>query len=336
MAALEGEDASSAREEVLLSGLVDWVALDRIHGFVAQENRGDVLSVIQEKTLELIRSLVGDGLFDVGDLQGEGGEFVSWETSVDESIQRIRHVYVSNFDDRYAWGWSCWLSLTAKGQRVADGLSRTSAFATPPITVDEIRAEQQRLLTASSLVGVVSGYVADLTAIDAESAPEWLRSLDIPSGWRRGQLAAEVAARPARVVVYGPKADGSWDASETLALFRFTGCPPADVVHRNSDRTLRDLRAPLGDAASSLDPPSTEVLATDDNTGVIAVRSTGSFVFCRRWMWAQFNTYIACSELAGQSRMLLQCLYSSNEGELAADLNSLADTVQDAFLATVR
>jgi hypothetical protein len=36
----------SAREEVLLSGLIDWVALQRIHSRVARENSTEPLSVI--------------------------------------------------------------------------------------------------------------------------------------------------------------------------------------------------------------------------------------------------------------------------------------------------
>jgi hypothetical protein len=55
--------------------------------------------VIQDKTLDLIRSLVSDGMFEVGDLMGEGGRFVAWKTPLNESIQRIRDVYVTKFED---------------------------------------------------------------------------------------------------------------------------------------------------------------------------------------------------------------------------------------------
>ena len=50
----------TAREIVLLRGPVDWIALDRIHWDVAQENPGSPLTVVQAKTLELIRSLVDE------------------------------------------------------------------------------------------------------------------------------------------------------------------------------------------------------------------------------------------------------------------------------------
>ena len=59
----------SARDEVLLWGLVDWVELDRIHRFVASEAPNEPIAVIQTRTLELIRSLASEGLFQVGDLR---------------------------------------------------------------------------------------------------------------------------------------------------------------------------------------------------------------------------------------------------------------------------
>jgi hypothetical protein len=109
----------TAREEVLLRGLVDWVALDRIHWDVAQENQGAPLSAIQTKTMELIRSLVNEGLFELGDLTGKESRFARWDSPLDESINRIRDVYVANFDDQNVWPWCCWLNLTEKGEQVA-------------------------------------------------------------------------------------------------------------------------------------------------------------------------------------------------------------------------
>jgi hypothetical protein len=110
------------RDEVLTDGLIDWVELDQIHWYVARENAGTAVSVIQGKTLELIRSLVSDGLFELGDLKGEGARFTAWNIPLDESIQRIRDVYVTNFDDENTWPWFCWLDLTEKGQQVAEAI----------------------------------------------------------------------------------------------------------------------------------------------------------------------------------------------------------------------
>ena len=119
----------SACEEVLLRGLIDWVALERVHTRVARENAGEPLPVVQEKVLDLIRSLVTEGLFEVGDLATSNGRFAAWDTTLDESIERIRDVYTTKFDDEPGWWFYCWLDPTEKGLETARALgeSRDSA-----------------------------------------------------------------------------------------------------------------------------------------------------------------------------------------------------------------
>lgn len=116
----------SARDEVLLWGLVDWVELDRIHRFVASEAPNEPIAVIQTRTLELIRSLASEGLFQVGDLDTEDRRFKAWDVTLDEAIERIRDAYIVNFEDETKWPWFCWLALTETGQQVAEAIeSRT-------------------------------------------------------------------------------------------------------------------------------------------------------------------------------------------------------------------
>jgi hypothetical protein len=124
----------SARDEVLLRGLIDWVALERVHTRVARENAGEPLPVVAEKVLDLIRSLVTEGLFEVGDLATSNGRFAAWDTTLDESIERIRDVYTTKFDDEPAWWFYCWLDPTEKGLEAAKALgeSRDSRRAVEP------------------------------------------------------------------------------------------------------------------------------------------------------------------------------------------------------------
>jgi hypothetical protein len=124
----DGEHVMSAREDVLRWGLVDWVELARIHRFVVTDNPGQPLSVIQNKTLDLIYSLVSDGMFKLGDLNDDC-RFAAWNTPLDESMQRIRDVYVTNFDDQNTWPWFCWLDLTEKGQQVAEAIEANAQSA---------------------------------------------------------------------------------------------------------------------------------------------------------------------------------------------------------------
>jgi hypothetical protein len=118
----------SARDEVLLRGLIDWVALERVHSRVARENAGEPLAVIQEKVLDLIRSLVTDGLFD---LATPNHRFGAWDGPLDESIQRIRDVYVNQFDDDPEWWFYCWLKLTEKGRKLAEAIEASRESAQP-------------------------------------------------------------------------------------------------------------------------------------------------------------------------------------------------------------
>lgn len=112
-------DTSGARDKVLLLGLVDWVPLERVHHEVAQANREASPRDVQRLTLDLIDSLVGQGLFVIGNLIDKGSRFEPWETSLPASIQRLREVYVDGYDDPDTWQWFCWLDLTEKGEKIA-------------------------------------------------------------------------------------------------------------------------------------------------------------------------------------------------------------------------
>lgn len=112
-------EASSPREKVLVSGLTDWVELGQVHSFVEQANPGAPLATIQAETLGLIRALADEGLILIGDLTAPGGRFVAWTSSVEDSLQRIRHEYVDRYTDQNTWPWYSWLDLTAEGDRVA-------------------------------------------------------------------------------------------------------------------------------------------------------------------------------------------------------------------------
>jgi hypothetical protein len=117
----------TARENILIEGLDDSVDLGGVHQYVVQEDPSLSLSEVQDNTLEIIRSLVDDGLVELGSMSGKGGHFVTWETSLDESMQEIHDVYVNHFDDRGLWIWYCWLNLTSKGEQIAESLEQKYA-----------------------------------------------------------------------------------------------------------------------------------------------------------------------------------------------------------------
>ena len=116
----------TARENVLINGLFDWVSLSRIHSDVMEENREAPVTQLQSQVLALIHSLLSEGLFEVGNVTRTEG-FVRWTTPVEESLRRIHDIYVTGYDDKDRWLWGCWLELTEKGQRVAQSVENTTS-----------------------------------------------------------------------------------------------------------------------------------------------------------------------------------------------------------------
>jgi hypothetical protein len=114
------------RAQLLLGALEGALPLTAVDSSVTQQNRSASVTEVQEETLQTIRSLVSDGLFELGDLSGEGGSLVAWSGSLDESIQKISDVYVAKYDDPPAWVWSAWMELTDKGERLARALEESA------------------------------------------------------------------------------------------------------------------------------------------------------------------------------------------------------------------
>ena len=110
------------RNELLTDGLVDYVDLGAVDSQVGRHNPSASVSELQRETLETIRALVSEGLFELGDLSGEGGGLLVWSGSLDESLQKISDAYVTHYDDKPGWVWSAWMELTDKGEQVARAL----------------------------------------------------------------------------------------------------------------------------------------------------------------------------------------------------------------------
>jgi hypothetical protein len=129
---------STAREKVrhglLLDALGDPLDLNAVDWHVRQQNPSATPSEVQDETLEVIRSLVSDGLFRLGGsvmlgphpagVATEGERFVAWDHPLDHSIRKISHVYVKHYDDPERWMYSACLQLTAEGEQLAQSLEQ--------------------------------------------------------------------------------------------------------------------------------------------------------------------------------------------------------------------
>lgn len=134
----EERQMSDAREMVchglLLDALGDPVDLNAVDWHVRQHLPSATPSEVQNETLEIIRSLVSDGLFRLGGasvlgerlggVATEGEQFVPWNEPLDHLMHKISRVYVKHYDDPERWMYSAFMELTDKGEQVARSLEQ--------------------------------------------------------------------------------------------------------------------------------------------------------------------------------------------------------------------
>ncbi|MCV7077953.1 hypothetical protein [Mycobacterium szulgai] len=119
----------NAREEILLDGFVDFVSFNQVHRHVMRQHPSATVSDVQAETLEMIRSIVTEGLFELGDRAGENGCFAAWEEPLEVSMQKLYDAYVTHFNNRPGWVWCCWLNETDKGERLVLSTERGKQLA---------------------------------------------------------------------------------------------------------------------------------------------------------------------------------------------------------------
>jgi hypothetical protein len=110
------------RENLLLKGLGKPVALNAVDWKIKHDKPSAPASEVQDETLEVIRTLVDDGLFTLGAVRKH--RFVSSKRSLNWSMHQISHQYVDHYDDPMRWMFSAWMQLTSKGEQLALSLER--------------------------------------------------------------------------------------------------------------------------------------------------------------------------------------------------------------------
>ncbi|MDT5101100.1 MAG: hypothetical protein QOC76_4837 [Mycobacterium sp.] len=115
-------DCDDVKEGLLMEGLQDWIYLSWIHAGFEFDHYTPKHSVAeaQKLTLRMIRELVDEGLFILGEPDKKAASgFQPWDLPLDEAMTMIEHKYVTNFDDRWNWVTCAWLELTEKGKALA-------------------------------------------------------------------------------------------------------------------------------------------------------------------------------------------------------------------------
>ena len=137
--------------------------------------------------------------------------------------------------------------------------------------------------------------------------------------------ASTAGPQVARIALFGPTADASWTAAETISVFQFSGHVPADVIEAHNDKALRDLHA---------ESVTTYRLDVPSDAAVTAVRSTGYFTAMGKRGWGQCTTYVEGARRTGVGLLIEQVIFvdAAWRARLREDIAELADTVHEAFL----
>jgi hypothetical protein len=109
------------RAELLTSGLSDLVSLAEVEQIIFHFQLANIDTERQDLVLTTIRSLIEDGLMQIGELPGPEETFPAWEP-IDVAMNRLHERFVGHYDEPASWDFSIWLGLTEAGRWVAEEL----------------------------------------------------------------------------------------------------------------------------------------------------------------------------------------------------------------------
>lgn len=115
------------KRDFLLEGLEDWVGLWEFGPSVRYKLGIEDLEEVKSASLELVRELVGDGLFVPGELveKAKGG-FRPWDLGPEDSIRAIEELWDDLGREPNLGDDAPWFYRTEKGERVAQEHKRGS------------------------------------------------------------------------------------------------------------------------------------------------------------------------------------------------------------------
>jgi hypothetical protein len=116
------------RNSILAGGRDDWVSMAEVRGCISRGRLADSASERQRLMLQTIRSLLQEGLVEVGDIPAPGDPgFLVWPGTLDEVMVGLTERIVDQYDDPDSWEYSTWLNLTPKGQQASEDVVRQRA-----------------------------------------------------------------------------------------------------------------------------------------------------------------------------------------------------------------
>ena len=111
------------RNGLLLDALGRPVDLNAVDWHVRQRNPSASPSEVQNETLDVIRALVGEGLFSLGSVGEKDKRFVASEPAARPfDPQDLPRLCQTLHDDPERWMFSAWMLLTEEGEQLARSL----------------------------------------------------------------------------------------------------------------------------------------------------------------------------------------------------------------------
>jgi hypothetical protein len=96
-----------------------WLA--EVQQIISHYQLADTDTERQDLTLRTIRSLLQDGLMQIGELPGPDESFPAWEP-IDVAMDRLRERFVGHYAEPTSWDYSISLGLTEAGRPIAKAL----------------------------------------------------------------------------------------------------------------------------------------------------------------------------------------------------------------------
>ncbi|VAZ79268.1 hypothetical protein [Mycobacterium persicum] len=118
----------SLRRRLLSDAEANCLPMAHVMGLILREHLAESLTAQQDVALRTIRSLLDDGLMEIGDILGASDErIVPWDLSIDAVMKRIYDLLVRHYEERGLWDFTIWLGLTPAGKRLARELQGEAA-----------------------------------------------------------------------------------------------------------------------------------------------------------------------------------------------------------------
>ncbi len=111
------------RRQLIYDAVGNCLPLVHVNWIVTREHLSESIAGRQDLVLSSIRSLLDEGLMDIGEIVGGSDERIdSWGLPPAAAVERLREVFVDHYDEPDLWEYTVWLGLTPAGETAAQQL----------------------------------------------------------------------------------------------------------------------------------------------------------------------------------------------------------------------